>query len=84
MTMLTVPQAARRVRRNPETVRRWIREGRLPAARVGTQHIIDERDLDALRDPEARLPLPPEWETTFWGAPMPDFLGILRRQREEH
>lgn len=84
MSTLTVPQAARRVRRNPETVRRWIREGRLPAIRIGTQHIIDERDLDAMADRGARLPLPPEWETTFWGAPMPDFLDILRRQREEH
>lgn len=84
MSMLTVPQAAKRVRRNPETVRRWIREGRLQAVRVGTQHIIDERDLDALGDPEAYLPLPPEWKTTFWGAPMPDYLGILRRQRDEH
>lgn len=83
MTMLTVPQAARRVRRNPETVRRWIREGRLPATRIGTQHIIDERDLDAMSEPGI-LPLPPELETTFWGTPMPDFLGILRRQREEH
>lgn len=83
MTMLTVPQAARRVRRNPETVRRWIREGRLPATKIGTQHIIDERDLDALGEPD-RLPLPAEWERTFWGAPMPDFLAILRRQREEH
>lgn len=81
--MLTVPQAARRVRRNPETVRRWIREGRLPATRIGTQHIIDERDLDSLGEPD-RLPAPPEWETTSWGAPMPDFVGILRRQREGH
>ncbi len=83
MSMLTVPQAARRVRRNPETVRRWIREGRLPSTKIGTQHIIDERDLASLAVPD-RLPLPPEWETTFWGAPMPDYLSVLRRQRGEH
>jgi excisionase family DNA binding protein len=48
--MLTVPEAARRVGRNPETVRRWIREGKLGARKVGTQHIIDEDDLsDAAR-----------------------------------
>lgn len=43
---LTVPDAARRVGRNPETVRRWIREGRLRAHKVGTQHVIDDADLD--------------------------------------
>lgn len=43
--MLTVPEVARLVHRNPETIRRWIREGKLPAAKVGTQHVIDEDDL---------------------------------------
>lgn len=42
---LTVPEAARRVGRNPETLRRWIREGRLRAHKVGTQHVIEEADL---------------------------------------
>jgi len=40
--MLTVPEAARLARRNPETIRRWIREGKLAATKVGTQHVIDE------------------------------------------
>ncbi len=43
--MLTVPEAARRVDRNPETVRRWIRERKLIAWKVGHQHVIDEDDL---------------------------------------
>lgn len=82
--MLTVPEVARRVGRNPETVRRWIREGKLPARKVGTQHVIEEADLEAFRADPGRPSLPPEWQTTFWGGPMPDFLSILRRQRSEH
>jgi excisionase family DNA binding protein len=82
---LTVPEAARRTGRNPETIRRWIREGKLPSRKVGTQHLIEERDLDAAVAPEAdRLEMPPAWRTTFWGAPMPDWVTILRTQRDEH
>lgn len=48
--MLTVPEAARRATRNPETIRRWIREGKLVSWKVGTQYLIDEDDLaDAIR-----------------------------------
>jgi excisionase family DNA binding protein len=43
--MMTVAEAARRAGRNPETIRRWIREGKLTAWKVGTQHVIDEDDL---------------------------------------
>jgi excisionase family DNA binding protein len=43
--MLTVPEAARRVNRDPETVRRWIRSGKLRARKIGTQHVIEEDDL---------------------------------------
>ena len=46
--MLTVPEAAVRVGRNPETVRRWIRGGKLAATRIGTQLLIDEGELAAL------------------------------------
>jgi uncharacterized protein len=45
--MLTVPEAAKRANRDPETVRRWIRAGKLPARKVGTQHLIEEDDLAA-------------------------------------
>lgn len=51
---LTVPEAARRVGRNPETIRRWIRAGKLPSRKVGTQHVIDEEDLAEL-DPDRML-----------------------------
>ena len=83
--MLTVPEAARRVGRNPETIRRWIREGKLRATKVGTQHVLEEADLvEMLRDASGTLPVPPEWQETFWGGPMPDWTAIIRRHRSEH
>jgi excisionase family DNA binding protein len=48
--MMSVPEAAKRAGRNPETIRRWIREGKLTSWKVGTQYLIDEDDLaDAIR-----------------------------------
>ena len=83
--MLTVPEAARRVGRNPETVRRWIREGKLRSQKVGTQHLIDERELDALvDDPYEMLPLPKEWQLTADGKPQPNWVKIIRQARESH
>jgi excisionase family DNA binding protein len=83
--MLTVPEAARRIGRNPETVRRWIREGKLAARKVGTQHVIDEHDFDAfLGSSDDTLPLPPEWQRTSWGGPMPNVVAAIRRSRENH
>jgi excisionase family DNA binding protein len=46
--MLTVYEAARKSGRNPETIRRWIRGGKLPARKFGTQHMIDDDDLGSL------------------------------------
>ena len=43
--MLTVPEVATMLGRNPETIRRWIRSGKLPARKIGTQHLIDDDDL---------------------------------------
>jgi excisionase family DNA binding protein len=83
--MLTVPEAARRASRNPETIRRWIREGKLPARKVGTQHVLEEADLVAvLRGTSTGPPLPPHWQEAFWGGPMPDWVSIVRHQRTEH
>jgi excisionase family DNA binding protein len=78
--MLTVPEAARRVGREPETIRRWIRSGRLRAHKVGTQHVIDEADLDASLDGD-ELALPREWRTTRSGRPMPNVAAALARSR---
>lgn len=78
--MVTVPEAARRVRCNPETVRRWIRSGRLRSRRVGTQHLIDESDLLALVPVSGRS-LPAAWRRTATGEPMPDVVHAVRRSR---
>ena len=78
--MLTVPEAARRAKRDPETVRRWIRSGRLRSTRVGTQHLIDEGDLARL-EVDAILPLPASWQRTATGERMPDVLAAIRSSR---
>jgi excisionase family DNA binding protein len=78
--MLTVPEAARRTKRDPETVRRWIRSGRLKATRIGTQHVIDEDDLARLVG-ASTLPLPSTWRRTATGEPMPDVLAAIRSSR---
>jgi excisionase family DNA binding protein len=81
---LTVPEAARRIGRNPETVRRWIREGRLRAHKVGTQHVIEDADLvEAVSGPDT-LPVPEAWRRTVTGEPMPNWVSILRQSRSGH
>lgn len=78
--MLTVPEAASRAGRNPETIRRWIREGKLRARKVGTQHVIEEEDLDTAIE-DGTLPVPDGWRRTATGEPMPDVVAALRRSR---
>ena len=83
--MITVPEAARRAGKDPETIRRWIRRGVLPARKVGTQHVIEEDDLEALLDVE-QLPVPPEWG---WGKmpdgrPVPNVVRAIRLSRLGH
>ncbi len=78
--MLTVPEAAHRAGKDPETVRRWIRSGRLPARKVGTQHVIDEADLEPLLE-DQQLPMPVEWQTLPDGRPMPNIVRAIRLAR---
>jgi excisionase family DNA binding protein len=82
--MLTVPEAARRTGRNPETVRRLIRSGRLRADKVGTQHVIDEADLDAATADEDTTPLPDWLKYMPDGRPQPNWVKIIREQRASH
>jgi predicted site-specific integrase-resolvase len=39
--MLDVTEAGRRAGREPETIRRWIRAGKLRARKVGNKHMVD-------------------------------------------
>jgi len=78
--MLTVPEVAARLGRDPETVRRWIRSGRLRARKVGTQHVVEAEDLESLFKGDL-LPLPPAWRKTSTGEPMPNVLHAVRRSR---
>lgn len=79
--MLTVPQAAARIGRDPETVRRWIRSGKLRARKIGTQHMIDEQDLAAIVNAPESLPLPDAWRATRTGERMPDWVRLIEGSR---
>jgi excisionase family DNA binding protein len=79
--MLTVPEAAKRAARNPETIRRWIRSGKLRSQKVGTQHIIEEHDLDAVLDEQYPMAeLPEAWKTE----PQINWVRMIRLSREGH
>jgi len=75
--MLTVPEVARLMHRNPETIRRWIREGKLPASKVGTQHIVEVDDLAIV----GYRPTPPD-PASAPGAPYGD-AGVIQGPRAE-
>jgi excisionase family DNA binding protein len=83
--MITVPEAAKRAGKDPETIRRWIRSGQLPARKVGTQHVIEEDDLEALLDDE-QLPVPPAWgwDRMPDGRPVPNVVRAIRLSRLGH
>jgi excisionase family DNA binding protein len=82
--MLTVPEAARRVRRNPETVRRWIREGRLRCTKIGTQYLVDEADLAAAAAAASSTPLPEWLRLRPDGREQPDWVSLVRDSRRGH
>ncbi len=82
--MLTVPEAAHRTGRTPETVRRWIRSGRLRAQKVGTQHVIEEQDLQRLVEEPWPVEIPPKLRADPRGETQPDWVAIIREQRDGH
>ena len=53
--LLTVKEVAERLRANPQTVRRWLREGRLKGVMPGGEKLgyrIPESEVDRLLNPE--------------------------------
>ena len=78
--MLTIPEAAARCGRGPETIRRWVRGGRLPARREAGRLLVHAEDLDALVARPAH-DAPVAWTRTAWGARQPDWVAELRRHR---
>lgn len=48
--MVDVREAAQLAQRTPETVRRWVWSGRLPATRHGNRLLISRQTLDDLLD----------------------------------
>lgn len=82
--MLNVAEAARKVGRDPETVRRWIRSGKLRHRKFGAQYLIEEEDLAVVAAAPEALPLPKRWRWTFTGESHPDWAAIVRRSRAAH
>lgn len=80
--LITVPEAARKAGRHPETVRRWIRSGRLRSEKVGTQHLVNEDELSLLVD-DRPLALPPHWRRSTRGS-MPAWEQLVRDGRDSH
>lgn len=82
--LLSVTQAAQRVGRDPETIRRWIRAGRLRAQKNGNKHLIEEDDLAMAVEEPRSVGVPPELERFESGRPQPDWVKILHRSRAGH
>lgn len=71
------------VGRRPETVRRWIRSGRLAARTDGRRRVVDPADLDIVRDElYPMLPLPPEWQQLDDDTPAPNRVAAVALSRD--
>lgn len=79
--MIDVTEAARRTGKDPETIRRWIRCGKLRARKVGLKQMIDEVDLPVPEDDDYLARLPESMRTMTNGEPMPDVVAWVRASR---
>jgi excisionase family DNA binding protein len=82
--VLAVAEAADRLGRNPETVRRSIQSRRLPARRVGRRQLIRDEDLRPILDEMFPMsPLPEDWRIGD-GSVAPNWISRLHRSRSGH
>ena len=51
---LTATEAARRLAVSDETIRRWVRLGKLPARKLGLQYFILEEDVEGCAQANAQ------------------------------
>ncbi len=76
---MTVPEAATFAGRDPETIRRWIRQGRLRSERIGTQYLVERDDVLSML-PDEPLALPAHWRVGDTG-PMVEWERLVRDGR---
>lgn len=57
MSYYTIAEAAALLKLHPQTLRRWIREGKLPAKRFGRQFRLRLEDIESAGRPSAPLDL---------------------------
>jgi excisionase family DNA binding protein len=77
--VITISEAAARAGVGQETVRRWVRAGRLDSRRDGPRLLVYREQVDELAAPAA-LELPHRWRETWLDSP-PDWVAALRRSR---
>ncbi len=77
--MLTTSEAAALAGCGDETIRRWVRLGRLQARRDGPRLLIDREELEALTRP-ATFDLPQPWHRS-WLRQEHDWVARVRRAR---
>ena len=82
--MITVVEAARRAGRSPQTIRRWIRIGRLRSTKDGSRHMIEAPDLELALADDQTLPRPAEWRFMPDGRPTPNVVRAIRLSRAGH
>lgn len=52
--LMTVDQVAEHLQMNPQVVRRWLQDGRLPGIKIGREWRVDPNDLKAFIESKKR------------------------------
>ncbi len=87
--MITVAEAAKRLKLSQEQVRRNLRDGKLRGQRVGNQWFVDERDALTRRrrpliDPKLVQRIYARRAELAKRGPLPDIVEMLRESRDSH